>query len=384
MIRVAHVLTVPWNSTEAITRSCREIATELTDCASSLLVDRDPGADAAVFTDTRVIEGWTALTPWRRSFADALHGLAPDVVHIHGGDIAPTLAFAPALARYPVVVTCYRSARTPEGTHVRGRVSGEHHANATPLRTAFAHAGGIALGRRALRTGRVGILCTPDARIEAAFAEAGPDVSVSGGARLAQQRARWSDAPTVVFAGRAQIGRGVDDLIAAFEIVRDRLPAARLLLLLLPGAAAERWQQQLASAPWADVRIGAVADLDAVFAECQAAAFPFRFSTTMTPALAAAEAMATGLPLVATSVDCLAPLVESGVNGALVPPNDPAAIGHALVGMLSDRGAWEQLSKSARKTIESQWSWSAAAEVTRDAYTLAMRRATRSPAEMTK
>jgi phosphatidylinositol alpha-mannosyltransferase len=197
---------------------------------------------------------------------------------------------------------------------------------------------------------------------------------VSGGARLTSTRATWSSTPTVVFAGRAQVGRGVDDLIEAFAIVREHLPAARLVLLLLPGAAAQTWQRRLASEAWATVRVGAIDDLDAEFATCQAAAFPFRWSTTLTPALAAAEAMATGLPLVATTVDCLAPLVEHRVNGALVPPCDPTALGHALVRVLQERETWEQLSESARKTIESRWSWSAAAEATRDAYTLAIGR----------
>ena len=374
MIRVAHVLTVPWSVTEAISRSCREIATELVDCESSLLVDRDTGADGGMFAETRIIHGWTPLMPWRRSFARALRELRPDVVHMHGGDVAPTLAYAPALAHLPLVVTCYRSARNPAGAHGRGHTAGEHHTNSTPLRTAFAHAGGIALGRAALRSSRVGVVCTPDVRVGRDYASAGPVVRVSGGARLGHRRAGWSATPTVVFAGRAQVGRGVDDLIDAFTVVRDRVPTARLLLLLLPGAAAERWQCRLAPEPWADVRVGAVDDLDGVYASCQAAAFPFRWSTTLTPALAAAEAMATGLPLVATTVDCLAPLVEHGVNGALVPPNDPAGLGHALVRVLAEQESWEQMSKSARKTIESRWSWSAAAEATRDAYSLAIRR----------
>ncbi|WP_461395510.1 glycosyltransferase, partial [Deferrisoma sp.] len=42
------------------------------------------------------------------------------------------------------------------------------------------------------------------------------------------------------------------------------------------------------------------------------------------------EAMATGLPVLATAVGGNPELVESGVTGTLVPPGDPAALARAL------------------------------------------------------
>jgi len=95
----------------------------------------------------------------------------------------------------------------------------------------------------------------------------------------------------------------------------------------------------------------------------------------MTPALAAAEAMAAGLPLVATSVPCLAPLVDPGVNGALVAPGDPVALAGALTAVLEGPDVWQPLAEGARKTIEQRWSWSEAADAAADAYELAQRRA---------
>ena len=49
------------------------------------------------------------------------------------------------------------------------------------------------------------------------------------------------------------------------------------------------------------------------------------------------EAMATGLPVVATRVGGSAFLVEDGVTGLLVPPRDPAALAKALVTLIEDR-----------------------------------------------
>lgn len=371
MMRVLHVPTVDWQPTEGIARACRELAAELSDCASYLAVDTDPGASGAVFAGVHVIPGWAPSTPWRSEFARRCDELRPDVVHLHGGELAPLLAFAPALRDLPVVVTAYSPAaqRGPRGA--RSRV--EHRANVSPVRATLAGAGGVALARRALRTGRVRVLCTPDARVEANFEDCGPVLRACGGGRLSRQRAVWSTEPIVVFAGRAQTGRGVDDLIEAFAAVRRVHPRARLRLLLLPGGAAERWRARLAAAPWAEVRIGGIDRLEDALAQCQVGAFPFRWSNTLTPALAAAEAMAVGLPVVATAVECLTPLVESGVNGVLVPPEDPRALGAAIADVLRAPETWAQFARGARKTIEGRWSWAAAAETTREAYELAVR-----------
>ncbi|MGD2148951.1 MAG: glycosyltransferase family 4 protein, partial [Anaerolineae bacterium] len=49
------------------------------------------------------------------------------------------------------------------------------------------------------------------------------------------------------------------------------------------------------------------------------------------------QAMAAGLPIVATAVDGNAEAVADGVNGLLTPPADPAAFAHALLRLLEDR-----------------------------------------------
>ncbi len=55
--------------------------------------------------------------------------------------------------------------------------------------------------------------------------------------------------------------------------------------------------------------------------------------------LAAAEAMAAGLPVIASRVGALPELVDAG---ALVPPGDAGALASAIARLAGDRGAGER------------------------------------------
>jgi sugar transferase (PEP-CTERM/EpsH1 system associated) len=67
------------------------------------------------------------------------------------------------------------------------------------------------------------------------------------------------------------------------------------------------------------------------------------------------EAMATGLPVVATPVGGNAELVVEGETGSLVPPGDPVALANALARLVEDpalRTAW---GRAARARVESEF-----------------------------
>ena len=64
-----------------------------------------------------------------------------------------------------------------------------------------------------------------------------------------------------------------------------------------------------------------------------------------------AEAMACGVPVVATPVSGIPELVEDGVNGLLVPPDDPAALAEAIGRLDRDRALARRLGEGGRTTI---------------------------------
>lgn len=71
-----------------------------------------------------------------------------------------------------------------------------------------------------------------------------------------------------------------------------------------------------------------------------------------TAPLAALEAMATGVPLVATDVGALRELVKDGGAGFLISSGDSDALAKRLMALLADEAMRKRMSQEARKTVE--------------------------------
>jgi glycosyltransferase involved in cell wall biosynthesis len=69
------------------------------------------------------------------------------------------------------------------------------------------------------------------------------------------------------------------------------------------------------------------------------------------------EAMACGLPVVATDIGGNREVISNGVNGFLVPPKTPKVMAETILNLLGDNGLRERTGKAARKTIEKQYTW---------------------------
>jgi glycosyltransferase involved in cell wall biosynthesis len=70
-----------------------------------------------------------------------------------------------------------------------------------------------------------------------------------------------------------------------------------------------------------------------------------------------AEAMATGLPVVASRVGGLPELVVDGKTGLLVDPDDPAALAEAILRLLNDRALAQAMGKAGRLRAEQLFTW---------------------------
>jgi glycosyltransferase involved in cell wall biosynthesis len=67
------------------------------------------------------------------------------------------------------------------------------------------------------------------------------------------------------------------------------------------------------------------------------------------------EAMAMGLPVVATDIDGVGDTITEGVDGMLVPPSDVAALVESMRELMSSVDAASRLGRNARKKIEQEY-----------------------------
>lgn len=68
------------------------------------------------------------------------------------------------------------------------------------------------------------------------------------------------------------------------------------------------------------------------------------------------EAMASGLPVIATKVGGIPEVIQDGKNGILVPSQDPASLANAICRVLDDSKYAKDLGQEARLTIEKNYS----------------------------
>ena len=157
----------------------------------------------------------------------------------------------------------------------------------------------------------------------------------------------------VVFAGRLSAEKGVDTLIAAI----GRLRPTATLQVAGEGPEGSRLQALADDlAPGRVVFHGRLgkADTVALLRSAAVVAVPSRWYENQP--MIVLEAMALGVPVVASDMGGLPELVEPDVTGALVPPDDDEALAAALAGLLDDPGRALAMGQAGRAEVA--WSHS--------------------------
>lgn len=149
--------------------------------------------------------------------------------------------------------------------------------------------------------------------------------------------------------------KGITDLVRAWPAVRAAQPQARLLIAGdEPEGHADVCRALAQRLGVADAIIWAGRRADV--ARILAALDVFVLASRVEPfGLAAAEAMAAGLPVVATAVGGLPECVSDGETGVLVPPSDPPALAAALVALLGDPLRRRQLGVAGRQRVAARF-----------------------------
>jgi len=169
-----------------------------------------------------------------------------------------------------------------------------------------------------------------------------------------------SAAPLVVTTGRLHANKGLDDLIEAWPAVLVQHPEARLWIV---GEGPHRSALEARMSRLGLYgRVALAGAFDAVDDFLTAADLFVLPSLEEGMSLALLEAMAAGLPVVATDIPGNRQLVADGRQGVLVPPGSPPRLAAALRRLLDQPALASELGAAARQRVAQEFTLSAAVE----------------------
>ena len=273
------------------------------------------------------------ISPWpgtRRRVVEELRAFAPEVVHAHE-PLTPSASMFAVLAHpAPVVATFHSGADRARLFDIAAPVL-RRVARRIDVRVAVSERAATFVRSRIGGTYRV----IPNGVDVARFAHATPAEGLPPGPRL-------------LFVGRLDERKGFPTAVAAFGMLARDRPDLRLIVVgegrdrdavtgLLPSGVRERV-----------TLLGAVRNEDI---------HPFHAAADIYLApsvggesfgIVLVEAMAAGLPVVASDIPGYDEVISDGVDGLLVPPRDPEALTAAVARVLDDRRLAARLGEAAR------------------------------------
>lgn len=274
---------------------------------------------------------------WR--VGQACRGQGPGIVHVHAGSGASFL-------RKSLVLWMARRSGAHTIFHLHGGGFGRYaQVNAGPLlRRWIRHTLEASSRVIALSPAWAALVrdCAPRARVEVL---PNPVRLAPAAAPGPRERGR------ILFLGRIAPAKGVDELLQACAQLAARHPALRLVL----GGVGERdWARRRAAELGIAGRVELPGWLDADGRDAELArAWLFCLpSHAEGLPMAMLEAMAAGVPVVATTVGGIPEALADGAAGLLAPPHDPGALAQAIGRLLDDAALHARLACAARAAVE--------------------------------
>ena len=164
-------------------------------------------------------------------------------------------------------------------------------------------------------------------------------------------------APRILFIGTEFARKGGPQLLAAFHIVRERIPAAELHIVG-PAAVDNLPEGATLHGHLSKADPEQKQKLESLFRSASVFALPSLYEPF---GIAPLEAMLYQLPAVLTNAWALREFVTPGVNGELVEKGSTEDLAVKLTTLVSDPGRLAVMGKSARETVLERYTWPAVA-----------------------
>ncbi len=166
--------------------------------------------------------------------------------------------------------------------------------------------------------------------------------------------------------GRMHRSKDFGNLLTAIVQVRKRIPTVRLLLVG-DGELRGELETQTQSLGLSSVVTfaGLRDDIPDILAALDVFILPSRWEGLP---LVVLEAMAAGLPVVATAVGGTPEVVMDGVTGLLVPPRDPDALAQAITRLLRDPDLRRKMGQAGRERVQQHFSMEKMVQQTQSLY----------------
>ena len=162
--------------------------------------------------------------------------------------------------------------------------------------------------------------------------------------------------PLLLFVGRLEPRKGLDVLVRAFLRLRTTQPRLRLCVVG-EGPERERCQQMVPPSLRPDVLfVGAVAEDDKPRYHASADIFVAPNTGGESFGIVLLEAMAAGLPIVASDIAGFRTVMKDGRQGLLVAPNDAFAMADAIGTLLANRNLGDAMAAEGRRTV-TDYAW---------------------------
>ncbi|MFH1999766.1 MAG: glycosyltransferase family 4 protein [Planctomycetota bacterium] len=186
-----------------------------------------------------------------------------------------------------------------------------------------------------------------------------------------RQRFRLGNDPIVAFVGQQVPYKGIESVIDAMEHVWKKIPNARLLIAGSRTTYSETLAVKISRLP-VEHRLNVVTfdnfkenEKAAIFAACDILAFPSVFESF---GIVFLEAWSARKPVIGLRLNATSTVVDDGIDGLLIIPNDCKDLARAICELLEDDERRVRMGNAGYNKVRKKYTWDVVIEKYRNVY----------------